>query len=152
MASQYSAQEHLACFSYFCFGKTLREIAEEREPSFQTLARWSTEESWEARRATVNERALEQAGNDIAHKKAEFVTKVWATIPRLMSDLLDDERLDRASVSQMTTAIGTLVDKALLLSGEATQRSEVVSSDDARDKLTRIIGRMSTRSQEAGSD
>lgn len=64
---------------------------------------------------------------DLAATKAEFVRMAWPKILNLLNAVDDPERIEKARVSEITTALGTLIDKAALLSGDATSRQEVIS-------------------------
>lgn len=112
---EYSFDERLTCFTWFVHGHTLEEIAKHREPSVETLKRWSREEMWEARRAKINEDALRQIHVELTQQKARFVVDAWQTIHSLLQAVADPERVAKASVHHLTTAIGTLIDKAALV-------------------------------------
>lgn len=114
----YSFDERLTCFTFFVHGMSLEQIAKERPPSLATLKRWCKEEQWEARRAAIQERALAKIEAKLTRQKAAFVVLAWEKILKLLNAVDDPGRLESAAVHQITTAIGTLIDKAALLQGE----------------------------------
>jgi len=142
----YSDKERLTCFTYYCMGKSLAEISREREPSIPTLQNWARQDNWEARRQAINERAWQRASDELVERKAEFVEIAWQKIRTMLDEVDSRERLDKAAIHHMTTAIGTLIDKAQLLSGEPTERKEVDTLAD-REELAGRIRRLAERTE-----
>jgi len=68
-------------------------------------------------------------------KTKEFVKKAWEKI-ELLIKAINDGKCVFASVNQLTTAIGTLYDKAALASGDVTDRTEHKISDIDLSKLS----------------
>jgi len=68
-------------------------------------------------------------------KTKEFVKKAWEKI-ELLIKAINDGKCAFASVNQLTTAIGTLYDKAALASGDVTNRTEHKISDIDLSKLS----------------
>jgi len=68
-------------------------------------------------------------------KRREFVKKAWEKI-ELLIKAINDGKCAFASVNQLTTAIGTLYDKAALASGDVTNRTEHKISDIDLSKLS----------------
>jgi len=68
-------------------------------------------------------------------KTKEFVKKAWEKI-ELLIKAINDGKCAFASVNQLTTAIGTLYDKAALASGDVTGRTEHKISDIDLSKLS----------------
>lgn len=81
--------------------------------------------------------AFEQLRTD---KKTEFINKSW----ELMTDGLDEMKLKmkEASYRDLATGIGIVTDKMLLLSGEATSRS------DNTNKNTHDLGELTAEQAE----
>jgi hypothetical protein len=87
-----------------------------------------TGRSWDTidRIGKLNEEEIEKY-RDI--KRKEFVCKAWEKI-NLLLDKVTDSKCIFATVSQITTAMGTIYDKAALASGEATDRVQHDLSDN----------------------
>ena len=68
-------------------------------------------------------------------KTKEFVKKAWEKI-ELLIKAINDGKCAFASVNQLTTAIGTLYDKAALASGDVTDRTEHKFADIDLSKLS----------------
>lgn len=71
-----------------------------------------------------------------AIKRKGFIKKAWEKIDMLM-DKITDGKCAFATVNQITTAMGTVYDKAALASGDVTDRSEVEIKMTIRDLLTK---------------
>jgi len=142
----YSDKERLTCFTYYCMGKSLAEISREREPSIPTLQNWARQDNWEARKQAINERVWQKASDELVERKAKFVEIAWQKIRTMLDEVDSRERLDKAAIHHMTTAIGTLIDKAQLLSGEPTERKEVDTLAD-REELAGRIRRLAERTE-----
>lgn len=57
-------------------------------------------------------------------KRKEFIKKAWEKIEMLLRQVTE-RKCAFATVNQVTTAMGTIYDKAALASGEATERTEL---------------------------
>lgn len=65
----------------------------------------------------------------------EIIVKCGQVQEKLLTAMVDDTKLQRASFQEVATAFGIVTDKRQLLSGQATDRREHVSAD-AASKLT----------------
>lgn len=97
---------------------SMREVARQTGRSVGTIKRISD----------VNEDEIEQYRTV---KKKEFIFKAWEKIFMLL-DLVTQGKCYFATVSQITTAMGTIYDKAALAGGEATDRIHVHKYDESK--------------------
>jgi len=68
-------------------------------------------------------------------KRKEFIKKAWQKIEMLLRQVTEG-KCAFATINQVTTAMGTIYDKAALASGEATERVEVKKDESELSNLT----------------
>lgn len=108
---------------------TRRQLDWERTPSHKTIKRWKE-------RSEAPEHDVDEAVGTSAKEKKQSLADRLEEIAWTMVDRIDDEtKLEQASLSMMTTAFGTVVDKMRLLREEATAINEERSGDDYSRKL-----------------
>lgn len=64
-------------------------------------------------------------------KKIDIVDKIAEVQIKLLDALIDPQHLKDAGFTSIATTFGILTDKRLLLTGQATQRTETLTSDPA---------------------
>lgn len=62
-------------------------------------------------------------------KRADVVSVASTARIRLIEAMVDAEKIKRASISELATAVGILTDKIQILTGKATSRNEHISVD-----------------------
>lgn len=74
-------------------------------------------------------------------KKAEFVSNAWSMIGEILVEMRN--KMPEASFRDLSTGLGIITDKALLVSGEATSRS------DNTNKNTHDLGELTAEQADA---
>lgn len=97
--------------AYLAVEKSIREVARKTGRSADTIRR-------------IRDLKEEDIEYYRSLKRKEFVLKAWEKID-MLTDEITRGKCFMASVNQITTALGTMYDKAALASGEATQRAEI---------------------------
>lgn len=101
----------------------------------------STVSTWEGKRGKIEEKLAPEAASMTAarllelryQKKREFIEAGWGLAMKFLGEL--DTKLDKASFRDVATATGILFDKLALAMGEATNRTEKISSDADREAM-----------------
>lgn len=87
-----------------------------------------------------------------SQKNPPIAEVIEAVLYRVLSVALDNKKLADASLQQVLTGVGILVDKLQLLSGEATERYEHRDLDAAREELARRIDELAARRRAKNPD
>ena len=124
--------------------KTRRDIDWDHVPSRSTIRRWdenAQQPKGEPDRAVAKSRH---------RKKGELADRLQEIAWNLARHIDSKEKIDSATVSQLTTAFGTVVDKMRLLREEATEINEQRDGDEHKRKLEQRLERL--RSSQDGPE
>lgn len=124
--------------------------AEETGISSRTIIRWANAAGVVAqanREKTAEARAVaaERVTQDWADFRSREATAAGNTANRVRSRIMEEvtlDDLDASAVRQLAVAYGILVDKAELLSGQATERIEVWAESEVDRELKDALGKM----------
>ena len=72
--------------------------------------------------------AFEELRNE---KRVDIIAKIAEVQVKILDTMTDEAHLNKASLNDLGVTFGILTDKRLLLSGQATARTETVSVDPA---------------------
>ena len=124
--------------------KTRRDIDWDHVPSRSTIRRW--DESAQRPKGEPD-RAVAKSRH---RKKGELADRLQDIAWNLARHIDSKEKIDSATVSQLTTAFGTVVDKMRLLREEATEINEQRDGDEHKRKLEQRLERL--RSSQDGPE
>lgn len=79
-------------------------------------------------------------------KKRDLADFIDSVLPQIF-EAMPDATMD-ASLKDLATAAGILIDKKQLLTGNATERTEIVDSTSARERISSAITRLAGRTSE----
>lgn len=88
----------------------------------------------------------------IAQTAADYVPQLLATIGKYIEHVSQPEVIAAMNGRDGMIVVGTAVDKVLLLTGQATERSEHVHTDDARTRLAAKLDELAARRAARGDD
>lgn len=95
-------------------------------------------------RATLQEWAAGRVNDDVPELRHEKKQELSERLDEIAHKILDvlPKKLAEATAPQLATALGIVIDKKQLLTGEATSRNEVkVDLDGTKERLARLVNR-----------
>jgi hypothetical protein len=111
---------------------------------------WHTAEKYASFRDQYAGMREEKRRELIAETAADFVPALLHAIGVYVHHISDPAVVERANAQASAITIGTLVDKVQLLTGQATERSEQVHTDDVRSRLLARYDELAARRQARG--
>jgi transposase-like protein len=119
--------------------KTRRQLSWDTVPSHKTIRRWEEQ-------ASDPETSADEGVRKSADRKKEGLADRLEEIAWNISERIDSEqKLADATISQLTTAFGTVVDKMRLLREEATEINESRDGDKHKRELAKRLERLRHR-------
>jgi hypothetical protein len=88
----------------------------------------------------------------IAQTAADYVPQLLAGIGEYLAHIRQPAVIAETDARAAIVVIATAIDKVLLLTGQATERSEHVNTDDARTRLAARIDEIASRRAARGDD
>jgi hypothetical protein len=120
------------------YAKTKRDLESQWDsaPCRATLRKWDKRE--DAPETPKDESVAEKSHQ----KKGELADRLEEIAWKMVGKIDDDQKLEDASVTQLTTGFGTIIDKMRLLREEATEINENRDSDEHRRALDQRLERL----------
>jgi len=125
--------------SAFANGASIRDAAKAGDVGVATAIKFRDERDGFERVRT------EKRLDIIATTAADFVPRLLKGIAAYAEHIMEPGVVGRAGARDSAIALGTLIDKVQLLTGEATERSEHVDATAARDKLAHTLDELASR-------
>lgn len=113
-----------------------------QEASKKTGIPWTTLRAWH-QGIGVNEVTSENSLHKKRDLATEFRKKAWT-----LFDAIDSDRINQANITQLTIAIGTLIDKAVLLEDVKIERAIIAAEQKKENARTQENGTGDSGKQE----
>lgn len=141
--AQWTAEQREVAVGLLRAGGTIADVHRRTDIPKPTLSRWASEAGIDVPGAERVQEAATATRLAWAQRRGQLVDRIGSVVETLLDRIesADDDSDPRGNA----TAFGILVDKAQLLSGGVTSRSEQLSAERAREELAEMVDELEER-------